>query len=526
MAEQNWNPQGPLPRTQQEWQQELGRWGRDLEAFHGELVREEYLHDAGLKEELELAPIYRRWNHLFGPQAFQRARELVRSAPEQELRRRLKRLWEFVASGFLGQEVKEEVDRLGSEEARGSVQVLGEEIPYRALSVRMANEPVRQRRRQLQQARDAFTARLNPLREQIVERQGRLAREALGFSSYTDMYAELKGMDLDGLAATMTQVLESTRAFYEENFGQALRQACGVELGQAEKHDVAWLLRARQWDGWFDGSRLLWALQRTLQELGLDHLGGAGAGRVRMDTELRPRKSPRAFCAPVHVPGEVWLVILPQGGQDDFRALFHEAGHAYHFAGTDPDLPAEDRYLGDNTVTECYAFLLEHLVADPAWLVRRLGLSPLAAQQYADFARLDRLYFLRRYAGKLLYEVELHRSLPVGPMAARYREILSQATGVRYGEVDYLADVDDAFYVAEYLRAWALEVQLREYLRSRFGREWFARREAGEFLGELWWWGQRPDGDQLARHLGFDGVEFGPLVQELTVPDGVSGGAV
>jgi len=86
--------------------------------------------------------------------------------------------------------------------------------------------------------------------------------------------------------------------------------------------------------------------------------------------------------------------------------------------------------------------------------------------------------------------------------------------------------VDDAFYVAEYLRAWALEVQLREYLRSRFGREWFARREAGEFLGELWWWGQRPDGDQLARHLGFDGVEFGPLVQELTVPDGVSGGAV
>ena len=30
------------------------------------------------------------------------------------------------------------------------------------------------------------------------------------------------------------------------------------------------------------------------------------------------------------------LVIQPQGGPDDWYALFHEAGHTEHFAFTDP----------------------------------------------------------------------------------------------------------------------------------------------------------------------------------------------
>ena len=64
------------------------------------------------------------------------------------------------------------------------------------------------------------------------------------------------------------------------------------------------------------------------------------------------------------MPGRVVLVIYPQGGQDDYRALFHEAGHTEHFANTSPELPAEHRLLGDNGVTEGFAFLFEHLLSD------------------------------------------------------------------------------------------------------------------------------------------------------------------
>ena len=37
----------------------------------------------------------------------------------------------------------------------------------------------------------------------------------------------------------------------------------------------------------------------------------------------------------------------------------------------------------------------------------------------------------------------------------------------------------------------------RDFLRRRFGNEWFARREAGSLLRELWSLGQGPTADEL-----------------------------
>ena len=94
-------------------------------------------------------------------------------------------------------------------------------------------------------------------------------------------------------------------------------------------------------------------------------------GELELDIEQRPKKSPRAFCAPIEVPGRVVLVIQPIGGADDWRALFHEAGHTEHFAHV-ADLPVEAKRLGDDSVTEGWATLMEHLLLEPAWLSRRL----------------------------------------------------------------------------------------------------------------------------------------------------------
>ena len=127
---------------------------------------------------------------------------------------------------------------------------------------------------------------------------------------------------------------------------------------------------------------------------------------VVLDVEPRRKKSPRAFCAPVHAPGEVYLVLSPVGGVDDFSVLFHEGGHTEHFAHVDPELPFEFRLLGDNAITEAYAFLFQHLVEDPDWLTAQLGVAdpePICAH-----ARAQRLVYLRRYTGKLAYELELH----------------------------------------------------------------------------------------------------------------------
>ena len=55
--------------------------------------------------------------------------------------------------------------------------------------------------------------------------------------------------------------------------------------------------------------------------------------------------------------------------------------------------------------------------------------------------------------------------------------------------------------MTEYLRSWAFEAQLRAHLRERFGNAWFAKREAGSLLRELWSEGQRYNADELLNEV-------------------------
>lgn len=490
----------------------LDKLAADVEAFMQATLEEHYRNGAGLKENLELSPIYARYAHLFERKTLEQVRTASDRSPDEQTRRRARYLLDFVTSGYLEAAVKEMVDALVTRETQGVVEVDGERVAYRALSVRIANEPDRTRRDRLFDARQSFTASLNPDREAIWRKEQELVR-SLGYPSSLAMYLELKGIDYLALGKRMKELLDRTEAAYRQWFGPDLYQRSGARLGQARKHDIAWMLRATAFDDMFPKERLLGALDATLQGLGIDL---RRQPNVHLDTEARPQKSPRAFCAPVRVPHDVRLVILPQGGRDDYHALLHEAGHTEHFAHTRPDLPVEYRYLGDNSLTESFAFLFEYLTSNPRWLEGVLGAASARVQAYRTFAYLDRLYFLRRYAAKLLYELELHGSPSLDGMPARYDAILSEATGVQYGRADYLDDVDAGFYVAEYLRAWALEVMMRELLMQRFGREWFRRPQAGEFLRELWATGQRESGDEMARRLGFSRIDFEPLIQELT----------
>jgi hypothetical protein len=218
---------------------------------------------------------------------------------------------------------------------------------------------------------------------------------------------------------------------------------------------------------------------------------------VHLDLEERPKKTPRAFCAPIEVPGKVMLVIQPIGGPDDWRALFHEAGHTEHFANTSRELSMEEKRLGDNAVTEGWAMVMQHLIDDPEWLTRRLDFP--RPQDYAVEGATGLLYFVRRYCAKILYEIEFHAAGDVTTMRNRYVELLGDAVKIEPTSVNYLADIDSGFYVSAYLRSWGFEAQLRAYLREKFGRRWFASREAGSLLRELWGEGQRMRAEEMLK---------------------------
>ena len=150
--------------------------------------------------------------------------------------------------------------------------------------------------------------------------------------------------------------------------------------------------------------------------------------------------------------------------------------------------------------------LIEHLTIDPVWLERRLDFP--RPYEFAAEGAAQLLWLVRRYCAKLLYELEFHSTDDPTALRPRYVELLAGATKVEPAATDYLADIDDGFYVSQYLRAWALEAQLRTHLRERFGNAWFAHREAGALLRELWAEGQKPTADELLREVTGETLEL------------------
>ncbi len=480
----------------------LDRLEAEAEAFASELSREYYLNYAGLKDRLEIAPIYGRHAALFSRETVDALIEADDDDP------RLPELRWFVVEGYLDQAAKELTERIAERETIDTVEWEGQRIPYRSVPPLVMNEPDPDRRHRLEELRVQATAAQNPLREQRWDLLYARARE-LGFKSYREFCDRLGRLNLQPLNRMTQRFLWDSESRYRELLEQRLR-SIGVEPGMAEKSDVSYLFRSPEFDAWFTRERMLEALDETLRDLGIDP---AAQPNIRRDTEPRPRKSPRAFCSAIRVPEEVILVINPHGGHDDYRALFHEAGHAEHFGSTNPGLPFTHRGLGDNSVTEGFAFVLEHVVYNPVWLRRRLGVPDPSA--YLAFSKFQKLYMLRRYAAKLGYEMELHADTNVRGYAKHYADILTAHLGVRYAPEDYLSDVDDAYYAARYLRAWIFEAQVRRMFEERWGPAWFASREAGARLRELWSWGQRFTADELLAELGLGPLDIGPLAQEL-----------
>jgi hypothetical protein len=489
---------------------DLDRYRERAESFGTELSREYYRHLAGHKAELEIEPIYRRYADLFERECVQALRELAARAENGDEGRRLRYLLHFGFDGLVGMETRAEAAELAGLEASLEVEAGNGAVPYRAVVIEQANEVDGEQRAALEEARNGVLEEwLNPIYRTALERAHELCRE-FGWPSYTAAYTELRGLDLERLREQTANFLAATDGGYGPLMNSQLERTGLPELGALRRSDMPRFFRAVDLDDLFPADRLVESFEATLAGLGV---ALRGQPNVHLDTEPRPTKSPRAFCSTPRVPQEVYLVIAPHGGRDDYASLFHEGGHTEHYANTAADLAYEFRQLGDNSVTESFAFLVEHLVSAPEWLSDRLGVAdPTSAVEHS---RAFRLVLLRRYSAKLAYELDLHGgSADLAWMPERYSEQLGKALRVPWPRASWLADVDDGFYAACYLRAWALETHWRAALEERFGERWFARRDAGEWLRELWRQGQRLNADELLGEALGEELEFTRLAAE------------
>jgi hypothetical protein len=475
---------------------------RRVEAFSAEVGREQYRALAGLTSRPALAEVYERYADLFRTDTISAVADAER-ATTGDPRRRLRALREFLVTSAAERAGADVRDRRLAWEAEKQLYVAGEVIPFRQAVRALADAEDPEERRAIWAARVEALREIEPLDRDRFERDWEVFRLAGG--GLPEAWEALTGIELAPLAESAREVLAETEAIYRDLLTYVLPRRLGVTLSEATAADRPRLERAPWFDVHFAVEDPVAVARRQLAEIGWELEVG---GRVTLDLEARPTKSPRAFCAVIRVPDEIVLVVSRTGGWRDWYAFYHELGHAQHFARVAAALPFEDRALGDTSVTEAFARLFDRLPTQAAWLARYLGLRGAERAEFTRYAALVDLLQLRRQAGKLLYELELHGSGRFDGMPELYAERMEEATLLPHDPAAYLDDVDPHFYCARYLRAWSLSALLTDHLREQFDEDWYRNPRSAPYLEALFARGHAEDGDALARRLGEERLTF------------------
>jgi hypothetical protein len=404
-------------------------------------------------------------------------------------------------------------------------------VAYNDLQNLIAQESDAQRRAQAFAAMNAVRVqKLNPILERKEEAAQKAARET-GFADYVALSEEVRSVKLDPLLSEGVAYVKATDALFRKTLDRVAREELDTPREKLRVPDLGRLWKAPRLAAFFDKQLELKALQAFLSGIGLD-LRTAKGTEVRVDDSLNPKKVPRAFVEPVDAPADVRLSVKPSGGLDDYQTLFHEAGHAVHFANATV-APKELVTQGYGAPTEAFGEFFRQAFSDPRWLLRYrafLEAQGRRSPSNAELAAIQRdlalreMMFLRRYAfAKIAYELRLHGRpaeeiapalalLSAPAQAAKsprelYRQLFSVAYTFELDEEEsqlYLTDVDDTFYSADYARAFVLAGMMHEGIRKRFGEDWYANKEVGKFLREqLFAPGTSLSSEDVAERLGF-----------------------
>ena len=470
----------------------------------------------GEKETSEQADIVRRFADLFSREQLDSLRD-AEEGEAGEARELLYRLRKTCESGLVSAELAEREDELENRQLAARVTFKGEEMPLRNAQAQLAVLPSYADREELGEIQAEASAQFNAERLELMHAGEDLAADYSGIVDPIERNEEEKAISLHELSKALKQASDAgTESF------SGLRERWFSRLLGDDRPDVpssyhtAYMRRLSPLESTYTKDRATEICLRTLEALGFDM---NAQPNIKLDLDDRPQKSPRACVIASDPPTVVHLITRAQGGLHDYQAFLHEAGHALHYAGCDPDLPYTIRRISrDHALTEIYSYIVEAISREPEWHELYFGLTPEQARENAEATTFLEAVLYRRYEAKLRYELDFwSRFNGDGGDADVYERLLTEATGIRYRKENYLSDMDAGFYSADYLRAWIRSAQLRAHLIESVGEDWWRNPATGELLRDLFREGTKPTSEEIAGRLGFDPFDTAPLLHEIAV---------
>ncbi len=297
------------------------------------------------------------------------------------------------------------------------------------------------------------------------------ARRRLGFDTHAAFVRALHP-DVDAWAEHARAMLERTRADFTLRW-RAWRERDGLEHARLfDSRLVANFISLPK------GARpAIASIRDTATTWGF----GDAARRIPIDAEIRPGKSPTAFCSRVDPPHDVRVSFQESGVVTDHVTLLHEFGHALHFA-TGPDR-AFDLFGDYPAITEAFGMVFERAAATTEWFERFVGVT-LDDDAVARIA-FDSEAVCRLIAASVLYEKSVHEER-VEP-TREYVAVFAREFDVEVSPLDTYTRLQSylsnrPFYPLLYHQAFAMRDGMWDDVAAAGGERWFLGDGARERL--------------------------------------------
>ncbi len=398
---------------------DLETYRRRAEEFTAALDREYYEHFSGRKPVCDTAAVYDRYPRVVHARGHRRARGHVRGRAVDDEKRRLAYLLAFTIDGFIGQQTRHLGDEMANTESQ---------THHRGR--RREHRPAPGRRGAGQRA-GPRAPRPHPGGAPGGHRGApqSAARHASGGAATTSPWSwatpttrsctrRSRAWTTTSSAPSWRASCTTPRACTSAPWTGSVRERLGIPLAELRFADLPYLWRAPELRRRVHRRRTRRHPARHARRHG--HRPRRAAQRAPRHRGPRAQVAARLLRAGARAGRD--LPRRPAAGRTGrLRPLLHEAGtHRALRARRARISPSSTGILGDNAVTEGFAFTFDHLILNRRWLDDVPGVRR-TCDDFLRFANVSDLYFMRRYAAKLSYEMQLHaRRVSLGDMAAVY----------------------------------------------------------------------------------------------------------
>jgi len=326
--------------------------------------------------------------------------------------------------------------------------------------------------------------------------------KALGFANFQKLSEELTGLNFYQLSQTAQYFLEKTEKLY---FRQLSELAIKSDLNEKSLYfaDFLYLRNQLEQEKIFDGKNLRSVYARLLENFNFSEYKIPNI----VFKQVPGNYQTKVFR--VRLPEEIYFCVTNKNGVSSFIKFLRGFGEANQAAWTSKKLVErfpEFVFSPDACLSKAYGFLFQTLLTEETFLRKTLRvenekLSALIKRENQFWL----LFEMRREMLRFVLETQIFS-------ASENLEVICRETaktftgnlGFRFEEQQMLWEISENFSSLTKVRAFLFAFGLREYLRERYGFDWWQKRKAFEELIDFWNTAERYKAERMAQMIGFE----------------------